>query len=218
MSAHTIVIGYGSAGRSAAHAVFGGTIGSNLVVVDTDTARTTEASRDGADAVVGDGRDLTVLLDAGVAAAARVAVAVSDDRDAVRITSAVRGLNNDATICTLLRSTGWKSIAKYLGADQVVVTSELAGRLLGLSLRRPDLPARFGHALRSDLAVVVTERAVRGTEIGQRPTRCGSLVLAVVRGGRTRWRDDPGVARLRVSDRLIVLRVSWPGGDASDLL
>ncbi|MBF6302066.1 NAD-binding protein [Nocardia amamiensis] len=210
MAAHTIVIGYGSTGRSAAHAVSDGGLGSDLVVVDTDTARTTEARRDGATTVLGDGHDLTVLHQAGVAHAERIAVAVSDDHSGVRITSAVRGLNNDASICTLLRRSGWKSIAEYLGADQVVVTGELTGRLLGLSVRRPDLPAQFDRALRSHSELVVAERAVRSSEIGQCLSLCGPLVLAVARGGRIHWRDDPGEARLRASDRLLVLRASSP--------
>ncbi|MBF6079590.1 NAD-binding protein [Nocardia beijingensis] len=210
MAAHTIVIGYGSAGRSAAHAVSDGGAASGLVVVDTDTTRTDAARREGAAAVLGDGHDLTVLHQAGAAHAARIAVAVSDDHDAVRITSTVRGLNNDATICTLLRRAGWKSLAEYLGADQVVVTGELTGRLLGLSVRRPDLPARFDRALRARPDLVVAERAVRSFEVGQCPGLCKPLVLAVVRGGRTHWRDDPVVGRLRASDQLLVLRASWP--------
>lgn len=55
------------------------------------------------------------------------------------------------------------------------------------------------------LAWVVAERAVRRDEIGCSPLTCGHQVLAVVRGGRRIWAEDPAVAALGGDDRLLVL-------------
>ncbi|QBS44857.1 NAD(P)-binding protein [Nocardia sp. CS682] len=148
MTAHPIVIGYGSIGRNAARAIADAGLGSDLVVVDHDPVRAGLARRDGARSVLGDACDLGLLRRAGTSEAGSVTIAVATDSEAVRITSRVRGLNKHATICTSLRSGGWSPVAEYLGADQVVAASRMAGRLLGLSTRRPGLLAEFRRALR----------------------------------------------------------------------
>ncbi|MFI9406940.1 NAD(P)-binding protein [Nocardia sp. NPDC052316] len=210
MISHPIVIGYGSIGRSAAGAIDDVGSGSDLVVIDQDPARVAVARRDGAHPVLGDACDLDVLRRAGTSEATSVTIAVAADSDAVRITSAVRGLNSHAAICTSLRSGGWRAVAQHLGADQVVVTSRIAGRLLGLSTRRPGLLGEFQRALRHPPEIVVAQRPVRAGEIGQHPTHCSPLVLAVVRCGRIRWRDDPETPTLRARDQLLVIRALWP--------
>ncbi|PXX59685.1 voltage-gated potassium channel Kch [Nocardia tenerifensis] len=210
MTAHSIVIGYGGTGRNAAHAIAEASPGSPLTVIDTDPARTALARNDGAHSILGDARDLDVLRCAGAGHALAVTIAVGADSEAVRITSAVRGLNNYATICTSLRAGGWKGVAEHLGADQVVVTSKLIGRLVGLSIRRPGLLTEFRRAMWTSPQWVVAERPVRANEIGHYPSDCGSLVLAVRRGDRLRWRVDLDTSLLSASDRLLVIRAAWP--------
>ncbi|WP_433714045.1 potassium channel family protein [Nocardia sp. CA-084685] len=210
MSMHTVLIGYGTTGRCATQALSAEVAGAGVVIVDIDCTRTTLAHGDGVRAVLGDGSDTDTLRRAGVASASRVVVAVGSDREAVRITSIVRDLNPVAMVCTSLRGPGWEQLARYLGANQVVVTGSLVGRLLGLSVRRPEVLADFDRALANPPSLVVTERPVRPDEIGHDPARSGPLLLAVVRGGRIRWRDEPATSPLRAHDRLLVLIARWP--------
>ncbi|WP_280391305.1 NAD-binding protein [Nocardia brasiliensis] len=210
MTGHTIVLGYANNGRSAAHTIVDADLESDLVVIDNDPARISAARRDGALPVLGDARDVDVLRSAGTSDAASVTVAVTGDNDAVRITSTVRSLNDYATICTALHSGGRQAIAEDLGADQVVVTSRLTGRLLGLSTHRPGPLAEFRHVLRQHPEAVVAEHPTRVSEIGQHPRQCSPLILAVLRRSRIRWRNDPQTSSLRALDRLLVLRAQWP--------
>jgi voltage-gated potassium channel Kch len=107
MAAHTVLIGYGATGRSAASVL--NTNQATLVVVDTDQAQGVLAVHDGARFVCGDGRDTAALHRAGVTDAAQIVVAVPDDATAVRITSLARGLNRAATITTLIRRPCWRA-------------------------------------------------------------------------------------------------------------
>ncbi|WP_280469570.1 NAD-binding protein [Nocardia brasiliensis] len=210
LTAHSIVIGYGSVGRNAAHVIAAARTGSGLTVIDIDPVRAALARSDGARSILGDAQNFEVLRQAAVSRAETVSIAVARDSDAVRITSAVRGLNGHAVICTSLRAVGWKGVAEHLGADQVIVTDRLVGQLIGLSSRRPGLLTEFRRALWTHPEWVVAQRQVRANEVGRHPARCGSLVLAVIHGSGLRWRDDPDTAPLRATDRLLVIRAAWP--------
>jgi Trk K+ transport system NAD-binding subunit len=207
MTAHTVLIGYGAAGRSAAQTLPDDAV-SGLVVVDTDAVRADLARREGAQPVLGDGSDITTLRAAHVPEAAHVLVAVSDDPAAVRITTTVRSLNREATIITLVRDPHWRTLATYLGADEVLAVADLVGRLLGMTVHQPDLPERVMRALEQPPDLVIGERAVRAAEIGRDAATCGPLVLAVLRRGIRLWRDHPQASRLRADDRLLVLRAA----------
>ncbi len=206
-TAHTVLIGYGATGRSAAQTL-ADDAADGLVVVDTDVVRADLARRDGAQPVLGDGTDVTILRAAHVPEAAHVLVAVSDDPAAVRITTTVRSLNRDATIITLVRDPHWRPLATYLGADQVLAVADLVGGLLGMALRQPDLPERVMRTLERPPDLVIGERAVHASEVGRDAATCGPMVLAVLRNGIRLWCDHPDAASLRADDRLIVLRAS----------
>lgn len=207
MTAHTVLIGYGATGRSAAQALPDDT-GDGLVVVDIDAARADLARQDGAQPVLGDGGDVTTLRAAHVPEAAHVLVAVPDDPSAARITTTVRSLNRDAAITTLVRDPHWRTLATYVGADQVLPGADLVGRLLGMTVHQPDLPERVMRALEHPPDLAIGERAVRTTEVGRAAATCGPLVLAVLRLGIRLWRDHPQASRLRADDRLLVVRAA----------
>jgi voltage-gated potassium channel len=205
MAAHTVLIGYGATGRSAASVLHADQ--TRLVVVDTDQARSALAAHDGARFVQGDGSDLAALHRADAAHATQMVVAVPDDATAVRITSLARSLNRTATITTLLRRPRWRALAGYLRADHTVVSGELVGRLLGMSVVRPETHEQVRRALCEAPNVVVAQREARANEVGRDPRACGPLVLAVLRDGVRRWTDDPMLSPLRRGDRLLVLQI-----------
>lgn len=206
MAPHTVLIGYGDTGRIAADLVAVDQPETRLVVVDTDPDRLRLVTDHTATPVLGDGTDADTLRVANVQDAAQVIVAVTDDMAAMRVITAVRQISTTATITTLVREPRLRKLAKYLGADQVIVGEQLVGRLLGLSVRRPGHADLMRHLRADDLDLIVAERAVREFEIGRAPSECGPFVLAVVRDGERVWLDDPDGASLRPDDRLLVLR------------
>lgn len=209
MDPHTVLIGCGDTGRVAAEAFSSGRPRTRLVVVDTDPEVLLRADS-GVTAVLGDGSDVRTLRTAQVHAAAQVIIAVANDATAIRITAAVRGVNRMARVITLLREPLWRELAECLGADRVVVGAQNVDRLLGRSALRLSYAARDQQLMMHKLEPVVAERAVREAEVGLPASECGPLVLAVVRHGARRWRDDPQLTPLCRDDRLLVLRAFTP--------
>jgi voltage-gated potassium channel len=96
-------------------------------------------------------------------------------------------------------------LLRQSGADQVVVSSEAAGRLLGLSTLDPAIGQVIGELLDRGRGLDLTERACTGPEIG-RPARAAVPgAVAVLRDGHLLAADAPGAACLMDGDRLVLV-------------
>jgi voltage-gated potassium channel Kch len=100
---HILVIGYGDTGRCAVNAVLASQPDVHLTVLDTDFFAVAEATANGANAVVGDGRDRCALDEAAAGIADRVIVAVPDDLNAFLIMKSVRRLAPDTVVVVIVR-------------------------------------------------------------------------------------------------------------------
>jgi voltage-gated potassium channel len=125
---HTVVVGYGTKGRSAVRALLDdGSDASQIVVVDNDLDHIADASEDGIAAVHGDGTRADVLRRADVEHAVRVIVAVPRDDAAVLVTLTVRRHNTTAYIVAAVRESENAPLLRDGGRNGVVVSSEAAG-------------------------------------------------------------------------------------------
>lgn len=139
---HTIVLGYGTKGRSAIDALLAdGASASNIVVVDKDAAVLTRAEKRGLVTVHGNATKSDVLKVAGVTRARSVVVAPSSDDTAVLITLSVRELAPSAMIVASVRESENQHLLMQSGADSVVVSSETATS----AWHRDGHPAGGGH-------------------------------------------------------------------------
>lgn len=198
VSSRTVLIGYSVRGRAVVAALRENGHANGFMVVDSDPVRAEQAVLEGVPAVVGPCWRLRTLWLAGAHDADHVVVAVPDDETAVRITSAVRSLNETATIITVVRSSEVRELIEDAGADHVVDVRQVYEWVPGAA--RPQ--DRGGES--ADLEWTVTERAVTLDEIGRPPLSCGHQVLAVLRHGQRIWAEDPAAA-LRDDDRLLVV-------------
>lgn len=198
MRSHVVLIGYSARGRVVVSALFAGGHATDFTVVDSDPERVEQAEADGVHAVAGEGWRLDVLWSAGVHTSEHIVVAVTDDALALRITSVVRSVNDQATITTLVRSTQLHELIEFLGADHVLAADRVSE--WAILLERPP------HEHLSDVEWAVLERPVMCEEVGISPLACGNEVLAVLRDGRRIWVEDPAVGELRHGDTLVVLR------------
>ena len=204
MSSRTVLIGYNVRGRRVVAALRESGRTTDLTVVDSDLQRAEQAVEVGVHAVVGPCWRLRTLWLAGAHVADHVVVAVQDDDMAQRIISAVRSINEDATIITVAPGSEPHQMAEHLGADHFVNVSRV-------DEWAPDAerPHDGGNAL-AGLEWTVGERAVTHDEIGCSPLDCRHEVLAVVRSGQRLWAEDPVVAVLRGEDRLLVVSRGLP--------
>lgn len=207
MRNHTVVVGYGTKGRTAVSAMIGdGIAPADIVVVDTDPTLLDRASAAGLVTVRGDANRADVLRLAGVQHAKAVIVATSDDPTAVLVTLTARELAPEATIIASVREAENSHLLRQSGADSVVVSSETAGRLLGLATSKPTVVEMIEDLLTPHEGFAIAEREVEPKEVGGSPKHLVDIVLGVVRDGRLVRVDDPEVDALESSDRLLYVR------------
>ncbi|CAN5500242.1 potassium channel family protein [soil metagenome] len=204
---HTIVIGYGTKGKTAVAAMVGDNVKpGEIVVVDTDQASLDRASQAGLVTVRGDANRSDVLRLAGAQHAAAIIVATNSDPTAVLVTLTARELAPKAKIIASIRESENQHLLRQSGADSVVVSSETAGRLLGIATTTPNVVELIEDLLTPDAGFAIAEREVDPKEVGGSPRHLKDIVLGVVRGGQLKQVSDAEVDALEASDRLLYVR------------
>jgi voltage-gated potassium channel len=207
---HTVIVGFGVKGRSAAQALIdNGLAPRDLVVVTLDRSAADEARALGAVAVIGDATRDDVLRDARVDTAARIVVATDRDDTTILVVLTVRRLSAHATIVASARESQNMPVIKQSGASTVIPTAESAGRMLGLSLTSPVAGQIVEDLLEPVEGLEIMERAITPIELGEHPEALqehGEIVLAVVRGGVAHRFDQHAVTVLQKNDRVVVIR------------
>ena len=161
MSDHTIVVGYGVAGRYLARML--DAAGIRCVVAEHDPNRMRRARQDGIPARFGDGTQPTVLEHAGVRRARIILFAVSSLNEGRRGAAAARELNPAARI--VVRTPQARGVEELisLGADDVVVEEfEASIELFAKALEHYRIPI---HRIWEETEAVRTEHygLLRGT-------------------------------------------------------
>ena len=204
---HTIVIGYGTKGRTAVEAMIGdGIPAADMVVVDTDQSALEQAAANGLVTVHGDASKSDVLRLAGAAHAAAIIVATNRDDTAVLVTLTARELAPKAKIVAAVRETENRRLLQQSGADSVVVSSETAGRLLGIATSAPSVVEVMADLLTPEEGFAIAEREVDDTEVGAPARHLPGIVLGVVRNGQLLRIDSPRADALEANDRLLYFR------------
>lgn len=217
MAEHTVVIGFGIKGRSAAIALRdSGIPADKIVVVGFDDESVRDAVEEGFTVVQGDARRESVLEQAEIGRAKRIVIATDQDATSVLITMLAKRLAPDATIVSAARETSNAQFLRDSGADGVIVTAEAIGRLLSLSLVSPTAGTLMEDLLDSGRGLEMVERDITSEELGTGPEEIdaqGELVLAVIRDGDTHRFDKSTVKALNRGDKIVVIRES---GDSDD--
>lgn len=207
MRNHTIVIGYGTKGKTAVAAMLADDVPpGEIVVVDTDQPALDRAASAGLVTVHGDATKSDVLRLAGAQHAASIIVASSRDDTAVLVTLTAREIAPKAKIVASIRESENQHLLEQSGADSVVVSSETAGRLLGLATTTPSVVAMIEDLLTPQEGLAIAEREVEKNEIGGSPRHLRDIVLGVVRDGRLLRIGAPEVDAIEASDRLLYVR------------
>ncbi|MBS9533643.1 potassium channel family protein [Mycobacterium sp. M1] len=207
----TVVIGYGTKGRTAIDAMLSDEVPmADIVVVDTDPAARKRANDAGLFTVDGDATKSGVLRKANVQHASSVIVAVGEDATAVLVTLTAREIARDAKrdvkIVAAIREDENQHLLLQSGADSVVVSSATAGRLLGIATSTPMVVEAIEDLLTPGEGLAIVEREVDATEVGGSPRHLRDIVLGVVRDGRLLRVGAPDVDALEAGDRLLYVR------------
>jgi len=204
---HIIIVGYGTKGRTAAAAMVGDEVApGDIVVVDEDFAALERAKSAGLVTVRGSAADSEVLRLAGAQHAKSIIVATNRDDTAVLVTLTARELAPNAKIIAAVREAENQHLLLQSGADSTVVTSETAGRLLGIAVQTPSVVEMMEDLLTPDAGFAIAEREVTPKEAGSSPRHQSDIVLGVVRDKKLVRVDEPEVDSLEPGDRLLYIR------------
>lgn len=221
---HTVIVGYGVKGRSAAATlVSNGYPAERIVVVDPRAEAVAEANDRGLVGVLGDATRADVLRRAGVPAAAEVIVTTARDDSSVLATLTARQLNASVEIVAAVRESENLGLIRQSGATTVIISSDAVGRLLGLATVSPALGNVLEDLLTTGEGLEVAERDVLPREAGQVPKKLADIVLAVVRDEQVLPYHSPAIGHLLRGDRVVVVRpaeetpwASRPGTTTAD--
>lgn len=209
---HTIVVGYGTMGRSAVETLIanGATTLEQIVVIDLRESAVASAHDAGLVAIVADATRTAVLRQACVDTARAVVVTCNRDDTATLVTLTARELNGDVPISAAVREAENAHLLSQSGATTVVLSSEAAGRLVGLSTEAPGAVSVLEDLLVVGAGLELLERAVRPDEIGgpPRPDDDDGLPIALVRGSSRIAFDDEAFHHLMAGD--VVVSITGP--------
>jgi voltage-gated potassium channel len=208
---HVVVVGYGTKGRSAVSSLLSdGVEPTHIVVVDTDQATLDAASALGLVTVHGTATRSDVLRIAGVPLAKAVVVATNRDDSAVLVTLTARELAPKAQIVASVREVENVHLVRQSGANQVIVSSETAGRLLGMATRTPAVVDMVEDLITPATGLAIGERDVEPDEVGGSPRHLSDIVLGIVRDGTLYRVDHPEADAIERGDRLLFVRKVTP--------
>lgn len=209
---HTVVVGFGTKGRSAIETVCAtGLKKEQVVVVDPSSKVVDAAMADGYAGIIGDATRSDVLMRAEVRKARQIIIATQRDDTAVLVTLTARQLNRAAKIVAAVREEENAPLLKQSGADAVITSASAAGRLLGLSVLSPAAGMVMEDLIQQGSGLDIVERPVIKSEVGKGVRETDDLVVSVVRGHRVLGYDDPAVGTLQLTDRVITIVRATPG-------
>lgn len=209
---HTVVVGFGTKGRSAIQTLCATGLKKEQIVIVDPSAKVIEAANaEGFVGVMGDATRSDVLLRAELQKARQIVIATQRDDTAVLVTLTARQLNRGAKIVAAVREEENAPLLRQSGADAVITSASAAGRLLGLSVLSPSAGAVMEDLIQQGSGLDLVERPVIKSEVGKSVRETDDLVVSVVRGHRLLGYDDPEASPLQLTDRVIsIVRASSP--------
>ncbi|MEU0392557.1 potassium channel family protein [Streptomyces sp. NPDC006208] len=203
---HTVIIGFGTKGRSAMQTLCAtGLRKDQIVVVDPSSKVIDSANAEGLVGVVGDATRSDVLMRAELQKARQIIIAPQRDDTAVLVALTARQLNRGAKIVAAVREEENAPLLRQSGADAVITSSGAAGRLLGLSVLSPSAGTVMEDLIQQGSGLDLIERPVIKAEVGRSVRETDDLVVSVLRGHRLLGYDDPAASPLQLTDRLITI-------------
>lgn len=207
---HTVIVGFGVKGRSAARTLLeNGVRADKIIVVAQDPDGIADAMRMGLAAVKGDGRRIDILREAATERAQQIVIATDEDDTSVLVTLTARRLAPAANIVCAVRESSNADILRQSGADSVIQTAESAGNLMALTLVSPEAGDLMEDLLESGRGLEIVQRSITKEELGLAPSEIDTqseVVLAVVRDGEMHRFNQQQVRILERLDELVVIR------------
>jgi len=199
---HIVVCGFGIKGRSALEYLRKQEGDIPAVAIDQDSGALEAANAMDITGILGSSYDTEILKAAMVDAAKTVVIALSSDENTVLTILRVRELNPEATIVASCREQSNTELLTSAGADQVIISSSSAGRILGMSAEAPDAAEVINDLLTFGAGLDIDERVIAVD--GESPSsNVAETVVAIIRSGEVIRPGEPGFSPTKVDDRVV---------------
>jgi voltage-gated potassium channel len=208
MSEHTIVVGYGTMGRGAIVTMLSnGAVPDDIVVVDRSAEAVARAGEAGLTGIVADATHTATWQQARLDRARAVVITCNRDDTATLATLTARELNARVPISVAVREAENAHLLSQSGATTVVLSSEAAGRLVGLATQAPEAVRVLEDLLVAGHGLELSERPVDPDEIGGPPdaARSAGIPIAIVRDGQRISFDASAFASVQAGDVVVSL-------------
>ena len=203
---HTIVAGYGTMGHRAVETLLAnGERADHVVVIDPDDGAVASAKEAGLTAIMADATRTATWQQARIEAARAIVVTVSRDDTATLTTLTARALNNTVPISAAVREAENAHLLRQSGATTVVLSSEAAGRLIGLSTDAPSAVSVLADLLMAGRGLELVEQRVGADEVGGSPRHLAGrgIPIALVRGATHISFGDPAFQHVERDDIVV---------------
>lgn len=212
---HTIIAGYGTMGRGVVETLLasGSATRDRIVVIDPNGDAVTRARAAGLTTVMDDGTRTSAWLQARIDTARSVVVTCNRDDTATLATLTARELNTSVPIAAAVREAENAHLLSQSGATTVVLSSESAGRLLGLSTDAPRAVSVLEDLLLAGTGLEIVEQPATSDEVGG-PPRSGhgrGIPIALVRGPLRISYGDPAFQQVQPGDVVVSILDSADG-------
>ena len=121
------------------------------------------------------------------------------------VTLTARELAPAAKIIAAVREAENQHLLEQGGADTTVVTSETAGRLLGIAKKTPSVVQVMEDLLTPEAGYQIKEVDIKPKDVGASPSHLRKIVLGVVRNGVLLHVDAPEADAVELGDKLLIV-------------
>lgn len=202
---HIVVCGFGVKGRASLEYMRKHEDDCAAIAIDTSDEALEAATLAGITGINGSAADLEILKAAQVDRARTAIVAASTDEQSVLITLRIRELNKKVTVVASCREEKNVELLRRSGADEVIVSSSSAGRILGMAAEAPEAARVVNDLLTFGDGLDINERLVLAD--GEELLRNGhaETPIAVVREDRILRPADEHCIPLQKGDQVIYI-------------
>ncbi len=201
---HTVICGFGIKGRSALKYLKNHDPECDVVAIDDSEDALDVANDAGAGGVLGSSMESDILRAAGIQSAAKVVVALNSDDDSVVTVLRVKELNPQIKVVASCREQENEELLFSSGADEVIVSSSSAGRILGMAAQAPDAARIVNDLLTFGDGLDINERLV-ATAGAPLEEEADQTAIAVVREKAVLRPGEPDCEPLQAGDRVIFI-------------
>ena len=202
LDGHLVVCGFGVKGRSALDYLRYYSPDMEVVAIDDRSDALEAANAMGVTGILGDAFDPEILKAAEVGRAKTVVVSLDSDDHTVLTILRIRELNSEVKIVASCREQSNSDLISSSGADEVIVSSSSAGRLLGMAAEAPDAAEVMNDLLTFGAGLDIDEWTV--AEAGVDPEADpDDTVIAIIRDGRVIRPGEEGCLPTQVGDRVV---------------